>query len=197
MKRLYASLLLLLIMVLAGCVTAPVIKTVSVTVGAVGYSDDRINVTVEKRAAEMDKAENECDRVFRSIKTLLAEQGLSEEDYNMSENSTYENQEEKSDNEKFISRKGFEIRVTDDIDPDRLMEQLRSSGATGVYRNVFDRTAKQKAPSDLKSVFSEAENRARIIAENAGYTLGEIVKINEMDYGIEDGKIYNIEYQMK
>ncbi len=189
--------LLPLLVLLTSCITPPPAKTVSVTVGALGYNDDRINIIVEKKAPDMTEAEKNCDKVFYSILELLENRGLTENDYNLSENSTYKNPEDKSDSEKYIARKAVDIRVTDDMDPDKLMNEFRNSGATGVYRNVYDRSAKQKAPSDLESLLVVAEQRALKIAETAGYSLGDIIRINEMDYGIEDGKIYNIEYQLK
>ena len=189
--------LLLLFFLLTGCVSLPPVRTVSVTVGTFEYNEDIINVAIEKRASKMGEAESECDKVFDSIKKLIERNNLDESSYNMSENSTFLNQESKSDVKEYIARKSFDICVTDDMDPDSLMEGLRDAGATGVHRNIFARTVKQKVPTDIESVLNIAENRAKTIAETAGYKLGKIINIDEITAGIDDSKIYKIEFQLK
>ncbi len=196
MKR-FIPVLFILFFIFSGCLTSPPVKTVSVTVGSFAYNEDRINVTVEKRSSEIEKAQNDCNIIINSIKKLLIEQGLKDSEYNLSENSTYKNQDSKSDSDKYIVRKGFDIRLSDDINADNLMTKLQESGATGVHRNVFDRTAKDKAPTGLKSILKTAEKKASVIADEAGLSLGNIISIDEMDYGMDDTKIYNIKFQMK
>ena len=196
MKHLIPPFLLILFL-LTGCVSLPPVRTVSVTVGTFGYSEDIINVAIEKRASKMAEAERECDKVFDSIKKLIESTGLDESSYNMSENSTFLNQESKSDVEEYIARKGFDIHVTEDMDPDSLMEGLRIAGATGVHRRIFDRTSKQNVPTDIESLLNIAEGKAKTIAESAGYKLGKIINIDEINAGIDDSKIYKIEFQLE
>ena len=178
------SAFLTIIILLAGCSTVPVQRSITVTVGSYYFmGNNQLDVSIEKSNVDLKEAEKETDTALDTISAYLDEQGLS---YSLNSSSTHQDRNPDVEKNHFISMKSLSVLVNDDIDSEALINELQTLGATGIYMNTFPGKEKES----IQVLLDQATSQAEEIADTLGCKLGEVLTVRNY----QDSEVYEFSF---
>ena len=165
------SAILAFTILLTGCITVPVQRSITVTVGSYYFmGNNQLDVSIEKSNIDQKEAERETDTALDTISAYLDEKGLS---YSLNSSSTHQDRNPDVEKNHFISIKSLSVLVNDNIDSDTLINELQALGATGIYMNIYPGKEKES----IQVLLDQATNQAEEIAAALGCKLGKVLTV--------------------
>lgn len=173
-------------MFFSGCVSLPVQRSISVTVGDYHYpGNNQLDVSIQQSNEDPKEAEKETSEKLDAISMFLDEKGFA---YTLNASSTFQERDTNDDKNRFISRKSLSVLVNDDTNSEVLMNELQELGATDVYMNVYP----AKEGDSIQEVMDTAKSEASEIAETLGVKLGQVLTVNSQ----HDSGFYIITFEI-
>lgn len=184
-----------LIILLASCVTVPIERSITLTVGSYNsykhMGDYGLEVSIEKSNTDQKEAEKETNEVLDAVSTYLDEKGLS---YSLRSSSAYKNRNPDIEMSLFTSSKSLSVLINEEMDSTELIRELEALGATGIFnRNNFPvNSFVTEEAENFQGLMDQAISEAGKIADIIGCKLGKVLTVKHF----QDSEIYEISFKI-